>query len=123
MKKTLKPATREEATYYSDFSGKCFGEFGPPIELTISCSYGSKYDGAGVQLHLDDSEFRLILELIKKSLSEDYKNDTKKTIDRLEKTFDDATQMRDWEHCDIISNSLWFWRELLGLTEEYKEVE
>lgn len=123
MKKTLKPATREEATYYSDFSGKCFGEFGPPVELTISCSYGSKYDGAGVQLHLDDEEFKMFLDFFKKSLSEDYKNDIKKTIDRLEKTFDDSMQLRDWEHCDIVSNNLWFWRELLGLTNQEEERE
>jgi hypothetical protein len=123
VKKTLKPATREEATYYSDFSGKCFGEFGPPIELTISCSYGSKHDGAGIQLHLDDEELKPLLEVIKKLLSEDYKNDIKKTIERLEKTFDDSMQMRDWEHCDIVSSNLWFWRELLGLTNEEEERE
>jgi len=123
VKKTLKPATREEATYYSDFSGKCFGEFGPPIELTISCSYGSKHDGAGIHLHLDDEELKPLLEVIKKSLSEDYKNDIKKTIDRLETTFDDSMQMRDWEHCDIVSNNLWFWRELSGLTNEQEKGE
>lgn len=123
MKKVIKPPVREEAVYYSDFSGKCFGELPAPVEISIAFSYGSKHDGAGIQLHLDDEELKPILEVIKKSISEDYKNDMKKTIVRYEKTYDDAMQMRDWEHCDIVSNTLWFWRELLELTDEEKEGE
>lgn len=117
MKKVLKPATREEAIYYSDFSGKCFGELSPPVELTISCSYGSKHDGAGIELHLDDEEIKPFLELIKKSISEDCKNKIKKQLEAAENNYEGAMQMRDWEHCDIVSNSIWFWREILNLKE------
>jgi hypothetical protein len=123
VKKVIKPLVREEAVYYSDFSGKCFGELPAPVEISIAFLYGSKHDGAGIQLHLDDEELKPILEVIKKSISEDYKKDIKKTIDRYEKTYDDSMQMRDWEHCDIVSNTLWFWRELLGLTNEQEGVE
>jgi hypothetical protein len=123
MKKIVKPLVREEAVYYSDFSGKCFGEFPAPIELNVSFLYGSKHDGAGIQLHLDDDELKPILEVIKKSISEDYKADMKKTIERYEKNYEDSMQMRDWDHCDIVSNNLWFWRELLGLTNQEEEVE
>jgi len=123
VKKITKPATRECATYYSDFSGKCFGEFYPPVELTISCSYGSKHDGAGIELHLDDEEMQPFLELIKKSISEDYKDKIKKQLKSAEDKHDDAMQMRDWEHCDILSNSIWFWRDILGLSETEEEVE
>ncbi len=123
MKKVIKPAVREEAVYYSDFSGKCFGEYYPPVELTISCSYGSKHDGAGIELHMDDEEMRPFIELIKKSMSEDCKAKLKKQLESDESRFNDAMQMRDWEHCDIVSNSIWFWRELLELTDEEVEGE
>lgn len=123
MKKIIKPSVREEAVYYSDFSGKCFGEFYPPVELTVSCSYGSKYDGAGIELHLDDIELRPFIELIKKSISEDCKNKLKKQLESAENNHYDAMQMRDWEQCEITSNSIWFWRELLGLSNEEKEGE
>lgn len=123
MKKIIKPLVREEAVYYSDFSGKCFGEFYPPVELTVSCSYGSKYDGAGIELHLDDIELRPFIELIKKSISEDCKNKLKKQLESAENNHYDAMQMRDWEQCEITSNSIWFWRELLGLSNEEKEGE
>jgi hypothetical protein len=123
VKKIIKPSAREEAIYYSDFSGKCFGEFYPPVELTICCSYGSKYDGAGIELHLDDQEMQPILELIKKSISVDCKNKLKKQLESAENTHYDAMQMRDWEHCEMTSNSIWFWRELLGLSNEEEEGE
>lgn len=118
MKKVVKPATREEAVYYSDFSGKCFGEFYPPVELTISCSFGSKHDGAGIELHLDDQELQPFLELVKTSMSEDCKTKIKKQLESAENSYNDAMQMRDWEHCDILSNSIWFWREILNLKQE-----
>jgi len=54
VKKITKPFCREEATYYSDFSGKCFGECGPDITLKLEFGYGSKYDGAAIELHLSD---------------------------------------------------------------------
>ena len=123
MKKVIKPAEREEAVYFSDFSGKCFGELYPPVELTISCSYGSKHDGAGIELHLDDEEIQPFLELIKKSISEDCKNKLKKQLESAENIHYGAMQMRDWEHCEITSNSIWFWKELLGLTNEKEEGE
>jgi hypothetical protein len=123
MKKIIKPPEREEVVYYSDFSGKCFGELPAPVELSIAFSYGSKHDGAGVQIHLDDEELKPLLEVIKKHLSEDYKNDIKRLIDKYENDFDGAMQMRDWEHCDVLSNTLWFWRDLIGLKEEDEIIE
>ena len=117
MKKILKPASKEEAIYYSDFSGKCFGEFYPPVELTISCSYGSKHDGAGIELHLDDEEVQPFLKLIKKMISEDFKSKIKKQLESAENVYEDAMQMRDWEHCDVLSNSIWFWRDILDIKE------
>ena len=39
MKKVTKPAEKEEAVYYSDFSGKTFGEFFPHVEVNIEFNY------------------------------------------------------------------------------------
>ena len=46
MKKITKPKQKEEAVYYSDFSGKCFGEYAPPVRLKLEFGYGSIYDGS-----------------------------------------------------------------------------
>ena len=52
MKKIIKPAEREEAVYYSDFTGKVLNECGPDITLKLDFHYGSKRDGANLELHL-----------------------------------------------------------------------
>jgi hypothetical protein len=54
VKKITKPAEKEEAVYYSDFSGKCFGEFNAPVQLKIEFNYGSIYDGSKFTFDLDD---------------------------------------------------------------------
>jgi hypothetical protein len=117
MKKIIKPATKEESVYYSDFSGKCFGEMWPPVTLTINCSYGSKYDGAEVELHLNDDEMQPLMELVKKSISLDQKNKIKKQLDSSEAAYNDATQTRDWEYCEILSNSISFWNNILDIKQ------
>jgi hypothetical protein len=105
MKKITKPAEKEEATYYSDFSGKCFGEWFPPVELNIDFSYGSKYDGVNLQFHLDDHDVEDVLTLLKSKLS----TQTKKTLavlsTKLDNDYEDNIQMRDWDSCNYISNN------------------
>jgi hypothetical protein len=54
MKKTTRPAQREEAVYYSDFSGKCFGEI-PPIELKIE--FGDGENQRLLSIHTHGSRF------------------------------------------------------------------
>jgi hypothetical protein len=115
MKKITKPAVREESMYYSDFSGKVFGEFHPPVEMKISFGYGSENDGAELTLHLTDEEISPIMELIKSSISEDFKYSIKNKIKVLENDYDASMQMRDWENCDININNIWFLRKLLNI--------
>jgi hypothetical protein len=117
MKKITKPAEREESVFYSDFSGKNLGECGAPVDLKIICGYESKYDGCDVTLHLDDKDLEKLLACIKSLISEDYKCDIKKKLEKYEKDFEDSMQMRDWGSCDVLSNNLWFWRDLLGISE------
>lgn len=74
MKKIIKPAEDEEAVYFSDFSGRSLGEYGPPVELKIIFNYGSKQDGDCIQLDLDDSDIQEILKIIKNSVTEEFKN-------------------------------------------------
>jgi len=80
MKRIIKPQVREEAVYYSDFSGKCLGEMPAPIEISIDFSYGSKHDGTKLKLQLEDEDVGPLLELIKSSVSEDFKSHIKKII-------------------------------------------
>lgn len=122
MKKIIKPAIREESQYYSDFSGKSFDHLGPPVELKISFNYGSRYDGAELKLDLDDGEINPILESIKNNISDKAKTKLKTILEKYEKDFDDSMQMRDWDYCDMVSNNLSIWRNLLGIEENSEEV-
>jgi hypothetical protein len=105
MKKITKPAQQEEAVFYSDFSGKCFGEMHPPVELILDFGYGSGYDGSKLTFHLDDKETEDILFLLKSKLSNETKKQFKEKLVKLEDDFDDSVQMRDWNNCDCICNN------------------
>jgi hypothetical protein len=77
MKKILKPQEQEEVVYYSDFSGKLLqasDTFGPPIEIKIFFNYGSKYDTENLELHLDDEDYILIKNLLKKYTTQEFQN-------------------------------------------------
>jgi hypothetical protein len=121
MKKIIKPYENEEAVYYSDFSGKNLGEFGVPVEFKISCGYGSEYDGVDITFHLDDNDFKKIIPTIREFISDDFKNEIKKKIEKYEKDYDDAMQMRDWDYCDRTINTLWCFKNLLNIKEENDE--
>jgi hypothetical protein len=118
MKKIIKPAEREESVYYSDFTGKSFGEGGPDVVLKISFGYGSGRDGAELELHLNDKEVDPIIDLIKSKLSSDFKENFKKKLKTIEENYNDSMQMRDWGSCDYLTNSIWFMRELLDVAEK-----
>lgn len=117
MKTIIKPAEKEEAAYFSDFSGRSLGELVPPVELNINFNYGSINDGVEIKLQLDDEDAKPILDIIKNSVSEDFKQKIKKYIANCEKNFEDSMQMRDWSNCDYLSDSLSFWRGFLNLNE------
>jgi hypothetical protein len=103
MKKITKPAQREEATYYSDFSGKCFGEVAP-IELKIEFSYGSKYDGSKLSFDLDDKDVEDLLFFLKSKLSNDFKKSLKTMYTILDEKYEDSVDSRDWTDCEFICN-------------------
>lgn len=104
MKKITKPAQKEEAVYYSDFSGKCFGEFYPPVELMIDFNYGSCHDGSKLRFALDDKDMEDVLALLKSKLS----NDTKKALKTarliLDDKYDKSIESRDWTNCEFLCN-------------------
>jgi hypothetical protein len=104
MKKITKPEQKEEATYYSDFSGKCFGEWSPPIELKIKFGYGSKYDGSSLNFHLDDKDIEDVLFLLKKKINNETKKSFKDIHLKLDNHYEDSVEMRDWTSCDYICN-------------------
>jgi hypothetical protein len=104
MKKTIKPATKEESIYYSDFSGKCFGEMSPPIEVKLEFNYGSAYDGTNLSFHLDDKDIEDVLFFLKTKLNIETKQTLKRMYTRLDKENEDSIQMRDWTSCDYICN-------------------
>jgi len=106
MKKIIKPLEKEQSVYYSDLSGKCFGEWGSPVEIKIEFNYGSKYDGSQISLHLSDEEAELLLSCIKLKASADYKSSLKKQLDKQEKEYCESVDFRDWESCEQKQNSI-----------------
>lgn len=104
MKKLIKPAEKEESVYYSDFSGKCFGDFHSPVELMIDFGYGSKYDGSKLRFDLDDKDIEDILALLKSKLSNDSKKALKTMYTILDDKYEDSIQSRDWTDCNFICN-------------------
>ena len=104
MKKITKPAQKEEAVYYSDFSGKCFGEFDPHVQLTLDFEYGSKYDGSKLRFDLDDKDNEDILALLKSKLSNDTKKALKMMYTVLDDKYENSVQTRDWDDCRFICN-------------------
>jgi hypothetical protein len=69
MKKILTPLVKEDCVYYSDFTGKCFGSLDPAVVVTIQFSYGSKWDGNSVTLHLTDEDITPIMQTIQENLT------------------------------------------------------
>jgi len=102
VKKITKPAEKEEAVYYSDFSGKCFGEFNAPVQLKIEFNYGSVYDGSQFTFDLDDKDIDDILFVLKGKLSNETKKDLKQRFVALNDQYDQNVQNRDWTECDYI---------------------
>lgn len=105
MKKVLKPFQEEESVFYSDFTGKCFGDFEPEVNLTMHFNYGSKHDGATLKLHLSDKESEKLLEVIKQNLSPDTKEEFRKRLEKYSNDFQDSVDARDWNQSEYYSNS------------------
>jgi hypothetical protein len=78
MKKITRPKQREEATYYSDFSGECLGEMTPHVEVRFDFCYGSKFDGSRFELHLSDNDAMKLLDFLKTNLTADAKKELAK---------------------------------------------
>jgi len=115
MKKTLKPAEREEAAYYSDFTGKPLCEFGAEASLIMNFSYGSKYDGSAFTLHLSDEDAEEILNIISSKLTEEAKKEIQTNMQQLDVQYDDAMDSRAWGECDFLHNNREVYKKLLNL--------
>ena len=108
MKKIIKPAEREEAVHYSDFSGKCFGDFTPPVVLKMEFNYGSKFDGFDLRLDLCDDDILPFLDIIEKNASEEFKAHMEKKLIATKNEYESAIDSRDWIGCDHLGNTLHF---------------
>lgn len=108
MKKVLKPYEKEESVFYSDFTGKCFGDFEPEVTVTMHFNYGSRHDGATLKLHLTDEEAEKITAVIKENLSADTKNEFQKRLQEHIKNLNDSVDARDWSQSEYYGNSVSF---------------
>ena len=115
MKKILKPAEKEEAAYYSDFTGKLLDGCGPEVELSMNFSYGSEYDGARFILQLNDEDAKEVLLFLSSKISSDCKKEIQKNMQQLDERYDDAMDSRAWGECDYFYNKIEVLKKLLGL--------
>jgi hypothetical protein len=114
MKKIIVPQQREEANYFSDFSGQPFNQFGVPITLKLEFNYGSEYDGSEITLHLSDRDVQPILELISSKLNPDFKKQLEQEFIENDEEYFNAIEARDPMECEyrISCNNLF--KKLLG---------
>ena len=112
MKRVLRPPEPEEAIFYSDFSGKLLKDF-VPVVLKIECGYGSKYDGAQVELHLADEDLESVLKFLKQNICEGTKKTFINTIDDNIDEADKCIECRDWQSSDFHYNNVDLYRKLL----------
>jgi hypothetical protein len=116
MKKVIKPKEEEEAAYYSDFTGKPLGAlYGAEVELIMSFSYGSKYDGSDFKLHLSDEDAEEILLFLASKISSDCKKEIQKNLQQFDERYDDAMDSRAWGDCEYIHNNREVLKKLLNL--------
>ena len=94
MKKIIKPAQKEKAEYFSDFSNTSFDCFEPEAQIKFEFNYGSEFDGSSVEFHLTGEEAKHVLDFIRMNLSEDK---TTELQDRLESTNEDYDDNMDEE--------------------------
>ena len=86
MKIVIKPASKEDAVYYSDFSGKLLDSNMIPCEVNISFSYPSKFDGEYISLYLTDEDANKLLPVIKQNLTDEAKKQYPFLFNGFEKT-------------------------------------
>jgi hypothetical protein len=115
MKKILVPEQREEANYFSDFTGQPFDEFyGPPVELKIQFNYGSKYDCSEFTLHLSDKDIEPILDHIQSKLNQDFKKQLHGIYLGNDEELQNAIEARDHMECEYRISNMKLINRLLG---------
>lgn len=118
MKKIIRPSEKEEALYYSDFTGKPLDVCGPDVELKLEFAYDSKYDGSRISLHLSDDDVEDLLKFLSTKLTEECRKNIQKNLEKLDSFYDDAMDSRAWEECDIYHNNREVLKKMLGLEDK-----
>jgi hypothetical protein len=107
MKKIVKPAQREEAKVYSDFSGERFPHDIPEVTIKFEFNYGSQFDESKIEFDLTEKEAKEILDLIKSKLSQQRKELMKENLKDSNTNYQQCMEARDWDGCEYYgSNNL-----------------
>jgi len=118
MKIIVKPKQKEEAEYYSDFSGDRFEHDIPEVEMNFSFGYGSKFDDSDLKFHISHFEAMQILELVKSKLSQKTKDKMKETLKESENRYEDSVESRDYDSCEHYGRNSDMYRFFLDINEE-----
>ena len=115
MKKVLRPEEKEESVFYSDFSGKSFGEFAPDVQVQMTFNYGSKYDGAQIVVHLTDEESNQILEYLSERFTNEKRNELKKLLQEYDSIYEHSLDDRAWDICEFYNKCRELIKKLLKI--------
>ena len=119
MKRIIKPTQKEDAAYFSDFTGQPFNSSfqHPPVELKLSFNYGSEYDQSEITLHLSDKDVAPILDLISSKLNSDFKESLEEDLDKNIDNMHDALDDKDPVRCEYYISCNNLFKRLLGPKE------
>jgi hypothetical protein len=118
MKTVTKPAQREEAEYYSDFSGKKIKFPFPPAQITLDFNYGSQYDESKITLDLSNEEAEEVIAFFSKKLSARTRKEFGRRLKTATKNYNDNFQARDWQSVEYYEADIQLLEALLGVKKE-----
>jgi len=118
MKTVTKPAQREEAEYYSDFSGKKIKLPIPPAQITLDFNYGSQYDESKITLDLNNEEAQEVIAFLREKISTRTRKEFGRRLKVANKNYDDNFQARDWQSVEYYEADIQLLEALLGVKRE-----
>lgn len=114
MKKIVKPAQKEEAEIYSDFSGERFNHDIPEVTIKFDFNYGSQFDDSRIEFDLTENEAQEILDLIKSKLSQKRKDLMTQELKNTNINYEQCMDSRDWDGCEHYGSNAFLYKYFLN---------
>jgi len=114
MKKVIKEAVKEVSEHRSDFSNKKFTHGLPHACVVMEFGYGSRHDGARIEIDLSDAEAGEVIDFLAGKLCGAARRGILSKLRGLEGGIDEAIAARDWQDAETLYASADILRRLAG---------